>query len=399
MKIAYYSCYLGPKMSEICGIPYKPASNTLKTQGMARALMLAGHDVTIYSPGCNFGHKIIPPYTEIVEFPEGKLTIKYPKQFSFPRFTPVNDMSLYFFIKKELKSIKYDVFIYYNICDNTYLGGYTHIKQFKGTKTILEYEDNIFMRSLKGNKTRFEWLKRRIYQYAIKHTDGLFAVCQGMYEKEPIHHKLLTPGVINNDVVDNISFRVNKLENDRPVKIFLAGGGEYYKGSDLLIQSLTYVEHPCELHFFTTKEYFYSVAAEDMKKLPSRHKVVLHDYIPHEELIKILDREADILANSTRSFGIEPQTAGFPSKMMEYAALGRPIVSSEIGRLNNEFNAKVTYYDKEDVRSIAACIEDIIDHYDERVQLSMELQHIAISQYTITGTAEKMKKFFIELGI
>lgn len=69
MKIAYYSCYLGPEMSKLCGIPYKPASNTLKTQGMARAMMLAGHEVTIYSPGCNFAHKVIPAYTEIVDFP------------------------------------------------------------------------------------------------------------------------------------------------------------------------------------------------------------------------------------------------------------------------------------------------------------------------------------------
>lgn len=394
MKIAYYSCYLGPELSKVCGILYKPASNTLKTQGIARALLLAGHDVTIYSPGCNFGNKIIPPFAEEILFPEGKLIVKYPRQISFPRFTPINDLLLRHFIGKEAKKEKYDVFIYYNICDNALLGGYTHISQFKNSLKVLEYEDNIFMRDLEGQRIRFQWLKKRIYNYSIKRTDGLLAVCKGMYLNEPIKYKIMTPGVINEDVVNNVRQSINSLKEGQPVKIYLAGGTEYYKGADLLVKALTFVNHPCELHFFTTKEYFYSVAAEDIKLLPSRHHVVLHDYVPHEVLIKSLVEDADILANSTRSFGIAPQTAGFPSKMMEYAAVGRPILSSEIGRLDDEFDSKVTYYEGEDTKSIASCIDNIIEHYDEKMRLSLELQKIVLEKYTIAGMARRIQGFF-----
>lgn len=398
MKIAYYSCYIGPIMATKSNIPYKPNSSTLKTQGIARALLSAGHEVTIYSPGSNTGHASIPEFEEAIEFPEGKLKIKYPGILSYPKFTPINDVLMYFYLRKEVKKINYDIFLYYNICDNAYLGSWQYLSLFKNQLRILEYEDSIFMKSLVGNKAKKVWLKKKIYNYLIGRTHGMFAVCKGMYDSEPIKYKLLTPGVINDDVIENVSNRINHLEQNKPVKIFLAGGGEYYKGTDLLIHSLSFVKYPCELHFFTNKEYFYCVAAEDIKKLPERHKVILYDYIPHEELIQILDKEADILANSTRSFGIAPLSAGFPSKMMEYAALGRPIVSSEIGKLDDEFDSKVTYYEKEDVQSIATCIEQIIENYDEKVALAMELQQIALSKYTINGTANKMKSFFNNIG-
>jgi len=394
MKIAYYTAYWGPELEKKCGITIPPCSNTIKSQGIARALLKAGHSVTIFSPGVNSANKIVDSFTEIICFPEGKIRVIYPKMYSFPKFTPINDFSLRRTIRNETKLVKYDAFVYYNICDNAYLGSYMYLSLFKKQFKILEYEDNIFMKSLVGNKTRRIWLKKLIYNYLIKRTDGLFAVCKGMYDEEPIKYKLLTPGIINQEVVDNVSSRVNKLRADEPVKIFLAGGAEYYKGSDLLIQSLHYVNKPCELHFFTIRESFYSAAQSEIDRLPKKHKVVIHDPIPHDQLIKLLDEEADILANSTRGFGMNPTSAGFPSKMMEYAALGRPIVSSEIGKLDEEFNNKVTYYEGENAENIAKCIEEIIEHYDEKERLSLELQQIALSQYTISGTAAKMKRFF-----
>ena len=398
MNIAYFAYYIGPDFSAKCGFEYKPVSGTLKAQGIARAMLSAGHRVTIFSPGMNTGNKVIPAYEEIISFPEGDLTVVYPKVYSYPRCTPINDLSLWRLLYKRTRKEKFDIFVYYNISDNSYLGSYIYLSLFKNSIRILEYEDNIFMRELEGNRTKGLWLKKRIYNYLAKRTDAIFAVCKGIYDEFPVKHKLLTPGVINDEVDNNVKINQNhSLDKCKPVRIFLAGGGEYYKGTSVLVTALQYVKHPCKLEFFTNKDYFYSVALNDIKKIKPIHEVVIHDYIPHSELIKTLVNEADILVNSTRSFGLPPQQAGFPSKMMEYAAIGRPIVSSEIGKLDDSFNQYVTYYENDNPISLAKCIDEVIDNYDEKMERSLLLQQLALSEYSILGTGKKIKNFINEL--
>ena len=391
MKIAYLSAYIGKEYwGRYCQGKQFALSGPFKTQGIARALMSAGHEVTIFSPGLTVANQVIDPFTEYEDYPEGRLTIKYGRGVSYRRCSPINEWLISRKLRKESKN--YDVFLYYNIT----LSAALSIGAFKHAKRVIEYEDNIFNKALVGDKNSMEGYKTRLFNYLLKRTDGVMAVCLGLQLKDKLKYSVLTPGIVNEDVINNVSSRVNELEEGKPVHIILTGGIHYSKGGDLLVKAMTYINTPCIVSVYGNCN-----LDDNLKKLiaevPAKHEFHFNGYMEHAELIKTLDREADILINTTRSMGVGAQAAGFPFKMMEYASTGRPIVSSEIGKLDDEYNRHITYYDSERPEAIAAAVEDVIAHYDKKVVLALDLQKKVLIEYTIDGTGKKLNAFFNEI--
>lgn len=391
MKIAYLTSYLGKQFLEKYGKGKQFAlSGPFKSLGIARSMMAAGHEVTIYSPAVTTCDTVIPTFTEEEEYIEGKLTIKYCNILSKRRCAPINEWRISRMLRKEAKG--YDAFVYYNIT----LSAALSIGAFTNKIKVIEYEDNIFNRSLAGDKISMEGYKRKLYNYLMARTQGVMAVCLGLQLKDTLKYSVLTPGIINEEVISNVSRRVNTLKKDKPVHIILTGGIHYSKGGDLLVKAMTYIQTPCIVSVYGNCN-----LDDNLKKLiaevPEKHQFRFNGYMEHAELIKTLDRDADILINTTRSMGVGAQAAGFPFKMMEYASTGRPIVSSEIGKLDEEYNRHITYYDSEQPEVIAETVEDVIAHYDERVALALDLQKKVLSEYTIEGTGKKLNSFFKEI--
>ena len=387
MKIAYLSAYIGKMFSEkYCQGKQFALSGPFKTLGIARSLMSAGHNVTIFSPGLTVANQVILPFTEIEKYPEGDLTIHYGRCYSYRRCSPINEWLLSRQLQKLSKN--YDMFLYYNIT----LGAALSIGAFKHAIKVIEYEDNIFNKALVGDKNSMVAYKTKLYNYLMARTDGVMAVCLGLQLKDKLKYSVLTPGIINEEVIRNITSAPRKLDAEKPVHIILTGGIHYSKGGDLLVKAMSFIKTPCKVSIYGNCNLDDNLKGL-IKQVPEQHQFCFNGYMPHEELIQTLNRDADILINTTRSMGVGAQAAGFPFKMMEYASTGRPIVSSEIGKLDEEYNRHITYYDGEDPQAIASAIESVIKDYDNKVQLALELQKIVLNEYTIEGTGKKLNDF------
>ena len=210
MKIAYYSHYVGKEFARRAGMGNKNGgSPSLKTQGMARALLKAGHEVTIYSPAITECNCKVKGFEEIEKFPEGDLHIKYPTVLSYRRCDPINNLRTKWLLKKDMKSIHYDAFVFYNIETSVMF-----LDLFKKGNTIriLEYEDNVMnVTEMIGLKSWFRWRRPMMYNYTIARTDAAFAVCKGMLVNNEVKYKLLTPGVINEEVINHVTSEKHSL--------------------------------------------------------------------------------------------------------------------------------------------------------------------------------------------
>lgn len=393
MRIAYYTSYLGKEFISKYGKGKKFAlSGPLKSLGIARSLLSGGHEVEIFSPGVTTCETTIPEFNEVEEYPEGKLTVHYCRITSKRKCDPINQYRCQKLLLKAHRRNHFDMVLYYNIT----LGAALMLPKIKNTLRVLEYEDNIFNKSLVGGKSNFDAFKKWMYNRIVGRTDGLMAVCNGLM-LPGIKCKVLTPGIIDDEVIRNVSSRRNKLTEGKPVTVILTGGIHYSKGGDLLVGAMRYINTPCRVKVFgncNLDENLKSLIAQ----VPAKHSFEFCGYVPHGELIKILDNEADILINTTRSMGVGAQAAGFPFKMMEYASTGRPIVSSEIGKLDNQFNSHITYFEEETAESVASAIERVIADYDNKVVSALELRDIVLKEYSLQGLARKINRFLSKLA-
>lgn len=145
-------------------------------------------------------------------------------------------------------------------------------------------------------------------------------------------------------------------ENAQKIKFMYSGKLEHSPGADLAVNAFMNLKNENTELYITgngsLKEWIQNMAAKD-------HRIHFLGRLEYENYINLYN-EVNVLLN-TRDMSLPENNNNFPSKMMEYLASGRVIVSTKFAGWN-KFQDYV-YFCENDINGISAVMEKVCNCY------------------------------------
>lgn len=125
-------------------------------------------------------------------------------------------------------------------------------------------------------------------------------------------------------------------------------------------------------------------------------KVILLKYLPREEIVRYL-KHSDILVN-VRSKGLASQ-ASFPSKLIEYLAAFKPVVTVDVGEISDYLVDGVNCYlvEPENSDKLSEKIEYIINNYELALGVAKRGKQLTDTTFNYNYQAKSMIGFINSL--
>jgi glycosyltransferase involved in cell wall biosynthesis len=360
MRIAYVVPYQGPTLLQRRPIfRNRSMSNKTKIELIATLLRAASHDVEIISQGevielsCSF----YPSFCEPNRF-HPEIPVYYASALPIRRLNGLwSNARMLDILKRRHRAKAYDVVIIFNLKTPQIACASYAIRHF-GLPVILEYEDDNFS-SVHGEA--LNTYSARYYGRAAKRLFGALSGCMAvspyLLSQLPAGiPKLLLRGVVGQDVI-NASRGAEK----RNIVLF-SGTHIRPNGVEELITAWRAIDLPgWELHITG-----YGELSERLREMARGIPgVVFHGLVERSELVRLVC-SARICINP---FIISPVPGSvFAFKIIEYLAAGAHVISTPMGKLENDLEAGISYLDDNSPATIAAKVKEVIENrlYERR---------------------------------
>lgn len=230
-------------------------------------------------------------------------------------------------------------------------------------------------------------LDLQLISTALEQADGVIALTEGLArDYAPGRPFLLLVGIAPTIAPAGDS------PDTAPRRVVYAGGLSATYGVDMLLDAVEASHGDWILEVFGKGE-----LEDDVRDAERRDpRVVYGGVVPPAELSEIYAR-ADLLVNP-RPPEQELVRYSFPSKLLEYMAVGRPVLSTRLPTIPAEFDTYLLYTEA-DPGSIAANIDEFMARTPtSRSELGRSCREFAIDRYGPKAQGKNMMRFMSELS-
>ena len=357
----------------ICGypIPHGMAATT-RINAYSKGLVEEGANVDVWSfvPTGNKYNENIPDSVTVNN-------IHY--QYSFRRKRFANKIGhafeiffsiLLLFIKVCARRKKYDSIIVST--DNPFILAAMSIIKTKSCALLFIF-DEYPIPIRKKLKEKIPLWKYFSYKSALKNYSGYISMTKTLleYYQTICHH----PGVVISNIIDTTRFQDNSYREatlPSTFKICYVGNMELTKDNvDNIIVALSKTKNKDKCHlclFGVPSQKDKLFLQKTIEQLNFQNKVSF-DFTPSEYIPKTL-QEADILVSS------QPDTkraeGGFPTKLGEYLASGKPTLLTNVGEISKNFVHKKHLFlaEPDNPTDYADKLDYIIEHYENALEIA-----------------------------
>lgn len=221
-----------------------------------------------------------------------------------------------------------------------------------------------------------------VIKYALKLMNGLIVLTRYLSEDyAPQVPSIIVEGIIDSERYNN-SKETDCEEQQSVFTIVYAGGLEPDYGVELLIQAFSYIKDTSIRLVFYGKG---SYSNQLISAAKIDHRIIVNEFVPAEKVGPIL-RNASVLINprlSNKNF----TRYSFPSKLMEYLASGRPVITTRLSSIPNDYFDYMYFIDDESPEGLANMLVNI------RAKSSIELKEFGSSarEFVLTKKNHKVQ--------
>lgn len=221
-------------------------------------------------------------------------------------------------------------------------------RQKRSIIIVADYSESISYRSIAGK------LYAKFQLWSMRQFDTVVGLSENIKNKLRKRQKfILMEGGIDEALYNAFVYKPHK--KGTPITFMYSGLLNYVTGVNILLEAMKLVEGR-DIRLLISGKGELEEAVEAAAREDDR--ICYFGYLPYEEYIQKL-QEADVLINP-RDMSLPENQNNFPSKIMDYLASGKPIISTRFAGWE-KFEGNIDFCES-NADSIGKCLEKEIDN-------------------------------------